>query len=223
IVLNPLVEVFAAADAQIVTTSITTKKVEGTAKEILVYSAISALIIVKDRLVEWAAKLNEIFVKENAVPLVLQDLDGDTMKTLVKQREVDNLIVVFYDGDTSGPGDAEVKRFVDLHRKADSTRVVWPFAPSVAALLWDKDIGYGFEIARRKQKKPGIAFDLSSAMAVEFSDFGWTAADRTRFIAEPLLWPRLSGRSGAQLDPSDASWRGVLLREQPMVLDFPID
>jgi hypothetical protein len=225
ITLNPPLEAIAGPNvrAEVVTTTLTTTRVDASPKEILVYSAISALIAVKDKLVEWAAKINEAFVDETAVPMVLQDLDSATMQQLVKQREVDNLVVVFFDGAVSGVGDAEAKKFVDRNRKADTTRVVWPFAPSVAALLWDKTMGYGVDIARAKGKRPGTAFDLSSSRSIEFGDFGWTAADRTRFIAEPLLWPRLSGRSGAQLDPTDATWRGVLLREQPMVLDFRLD
>lgn len=221
--LNPPAATFANANDTPVTTALTTEKVEGTAKETFVYSQINALIAVKDRLIDWVEKLKQTFVKENAVPLILEKLDDETMKKLVKQREVDNLLVVFFDGAVSGPGDEEIKKFVDLHKAADTTRVVWPFAPAVAALLWDKDLGYGFEVARRRQKQAGMAFDLSSSTAVTFSHFGWTTADRTRFMAEPLLWPRLSGRSGAQLDPSDAAWRGVLLREQPMVLDFAVD
>lgn len=83
------------------------------------------------------------------------------------------------------------------------------------------EIRFGDEIARSRDSKfaPCIAFDLSAERALDATKLGWTRwADPAK--DQPLLWPRFGGRSGARLDPTVTNWRGIVLRDLPLV--FPL-
>lgn len=197
-----------------VTTAMTTVKASGAGKELLVYTALGVALIIKDKVIDYVTRKNEETILDNDVRIELQNLED---QDVFKRREVDNFIAVYL-----GPaGEPELIKFIDLQRTSGN-RLVWPFASGLAVLLWDETLGHAPKIVRDRglnpAPKPGMAIDQSSIESVQFADFGWDAADRRRFAQESLLWPRLSGRGGAQLDPTDATWRGVMLRDLPLVL-----
>ncbi len=224
LILNPGTPDVRALAAGTTTTSVTTIQSHTTGKELLVYSALGAVLVLREKIFEYFLEVYAANIEDAAVRVEIADLRDETV---FKSREVDSLLAVFCDehpdDQQPGPGDRGIQSFVEANLPLGKTRLVWAFAPGLAVLMWDQhdhpDRPWCFQIARdRGAQRPGMAIDQSSIRTMEFADFGWDAADRLRFAAEPLLWPRLSRRSGAQLDPSESAWRGVVLRDLPLVL-----
>lgn len=69
---------------------------------------------------------------------------------------------------------------------------------------------------------PGLAIDLSARAAIDPTDMGWPGGRAGTFGNEPpVLWPRVSGRDGARLDPSDPFWRGIFFRHLALTTVVP--
>lgn len=161
-------------------------------------------------------------------------LDDEAYKKFVKRNGLQDLQIVYNTAAYPDAGD-QIHDFVDDNMTVGEPppeKFLWPFAAGLSILLYDqKDPNgpYADEIAaaRRKPNKNNtcIAFDLSAETALNPVDLGYTTTSTPKWsdlpVESPALWPRGSGRGGARLDPTDKLWRGVFLRDLPLILPAP--
>ncbi|WP_434424161.1 hypothetical protein [Nannocystis pusilla] len=216
--LNPMTS--ALAETAACETKVTTRGgVIGKAEQLL-YRSYCAAMVLKDKAIAYIDKTFPV-INDDRVIVRIEDLKDDK---IFKDRRVDGLLAVYCDDKAGGPGDAMIKKFVDDNATPGDKGLAWPLAMGLAVLLRDQTGKYAPEIARaRGASRPGMAIDSSSIGRVEFEYFGWNSEDYDRFKGDPLLWPRLSGRTAGQLDPYDFAWRGVLMRDLPLILPVPED
>lgn len=189
--------------------------------EQLVYRSYCAAMVLKDKAIAYFDTTFPV-INDDRVIVRVENLEDDR---IFKDRRVDGLLAVYCDDKAGGPGDAMIKKFVDdNHAKPDDMGLAWPLAMGLAVLLRDRTGKYAPEIARaRGAERPGMAIDSSSIGRVEFEYFGWNSEDYDLFKQDPLLWPHVSGRTARQLDPYDFAWRGILMRDLPLILPIPKD
>lgn len=188
-------------------------------RELMVYSAISAVLIYKA--IDCIATSLETCIPDTSIKVKDVNLEEPSSTNPAKRNGLNDLLLVYYNDD------AGIRRFIDNNatRRNDTQRVLWPFAAGLSLLMWERTGNrYAPAIARTRKRgaKPGLAIDWSDVEAITPSEFGWTEAEIADFARlDPTLWPRRNRETGARLDPSDRFWRGILLRDLPLVLPLP--
>ena len=218
------------------TTITRSKKWDASGKEKLVYSSVAALISYKS--IRLIVDSDETFLPDDAIIDASEKMDDPSSNKWVVANGIDDQVRVYYWEDDSHDQDAEINRFIldNIELKPNTSHAYWPFAKGLSILLY-KQLTPGQpggqmapEIARLRGKAgPGLAFDWSHFQTLwerangssVSSAFGWDARKlKDMKDAAPALWPRLSGRNGSRLDPTDKRWRGILMRDLPMVLNI---
>lgn len=173
--------------------------------------------------------------------IAFPNLDDSSVDVYVKNNRLNDLRVVYFVPQSGDLGAVKgIHNFVDVNMRSDGQQLpekfLWPFSGGLAVLLYERDVNTGKErycdeiALERMRARPGIAFDLSAITKFDPSHMGWTQPEWERLAEEsPMLWPRARAShdptdpflSGARLDPTDALWRGILLRDLPLFLPTP--
>lgn len=198
-------------------------KVEsGGATETVVYSSFVAVLAYA--VVRRENEGSFAFLDPYKTLLQFEKLDD---KKYVKNATAKGLQVIYFASDAGGT--QGLRDFIDTNRinsdGSASDAFFWPFTMGLAVPLRRKNkdgiVEYADEIARQRLASAvaGIAFDMSTESALTPDVFGGTGSNwQALASANPVLWPRAGGRSGAQMDPSVPEWRGLAMRHLPLEL-----
>jgi len=213
-----------------VKTEFTVKNVGG--KEVVIYSAVVAAL-------SYAVKLrssegNWDFLDSSNFHVELSELEKDDLKKFVKEATAKGLQVVYFGGVAGA--ETGLRKFIDDNRlrakNPKAEKYFWPFTSGMSVLLYDATTGqpkYTDEISKARAQQtgrvvhPSIAFDMSGLAALDATWLGWTKWDdiATSPSLWPKYWPKMHNQPpGARLDPTESLWRGIFLRDLPLV--FPV-
>jgi hypothetical protein len=211
-------------------TQFTVKKVGG--KELVIYSAVVAALSYAG-----ARRMSEgnwDFLDPSNFHVELSELDKDDLNKFVKEATVKGLQVVYFGGVEGS--EAGLRKFIDDNRirskNPKAEKFFLPFSMGMSVLLFDSSEGqpkYADEISVTRAQKtgrtvhPSIAFDMSAHASLDPTWLGWSKWED--IATHPLLWPKFWPKAhhqtpGPRLDPSEQLWRGIFLRDLPLV--FPV-
>lgn len=226
IVIDPPVPAYLRTAGKTYKTGFTRRVDPATGEEMLWYTAFFAAL--SYAAVRAVMEGSFAFLDASRLKVELVELDGKKNKEYVDNAEAAGLQVIYH-GSGQGAVDG-LRRFITTNlaqaKNPDPEFFVWPFVMGMGVLLRERHpttgvVRFGDEIARSRDAKfsPCIAFDLSAEHALNATKLGWTSWAKPA-KDQPLLWPRFGGRSGARLDPTVTNWRGIILRDLPLV--FPL-